>query len=164
LKLTPNHLEDSPSFVLLFEHRFDLWTDLWPLPHPPKCGRLPLRSRTRGTPFPSGAQTSSFPPGSRVCVPCCPSSQTGLQLVGCRVLGVKNTPIWSDFGRLDPSYDRVGDGSPAAVARQDDWCRSAIVRELNLDGFGRIQTGIVGIDTGHGEQDVGGFNLGRQLQ
>ena len=79
------------------------------------------------------------------------------------VFGAKIALKWSVFGRLDPSYDRVGDGSPAAVARQDDWCRSAIVRELNLDGFGRIPTGIVGIDTGHGEQDVGGFNLGRQL-
>ena len=85
--------------------------------------------------------------------------------LGLRWFLAKNTlSKWSVFGRLDPSYDRVGDGSPAAVAWQDDWCWSAIIRELNLDGFGRIPTGIVGIDTGHGEQDVGGFNLGRQLQ
>jgi hypothetical protein len=43
---------------------------------------------------------------------------------GLKSFGCENHSKWSVFGRSDPPGDRKG-----------GWCRSAVVRELNLDGF-----------------------------
>ena len=40
---------------------------------------------------------------------------------------------WSGSGRVEPVSWLRGQQQTAAVARKGGWCRSAVVRELNLD-------------------------------